>query len=114
MCESALTLIVILPHTAFKMFPYTYVFLPAAVPLLKAFLPLFSITPYLFACNNVNPRKSKRSLPLQHSSLMKIQFLYDVILSQLVINISDEPAASSSTVYADQSLTLTFTYDLTR
>jgi hypothetical protein len=37
--------VVILPHTAFKMFPYTHTFLPASVPLLKPFLPPFSITP---------------------------------------------------------------------
>jgi len=39
---------------------------------------------------------------------MKIQFFY-VTLYQLVTTISDEPAVSSSTVYADQSLTLPLT-----
>ena len=37
-------IVVILPHSL-QMFPYTHIFLPAAVPLLKPFLPPFSINP---------------------------------------------------------------------
>jgi len=42
---------------------HTYIFLPAAVPLLKPILPPFFITPQVFASNNVKLSKSKRSLP---------------------------------------------------
>lgn len=56
-------IVVILPNTALKMFPSSYIFLPAAVPLLKPILPPFSINPQVFASNNVKLSKSKRSLP---------------------------------------------------
>jgi hypothetical protein len=39
-----ITFVVILLYTVFKMYPYTHTFLQAAVPLLKPFLPPFSIT----------------------------------------------------------------------